>query len=121
MYFAIDFDGTCVYHEYPGVGNDVPFCVDTLKSLVQLGHLLILNTMRSGKELDDAVQWFKSHNIPLYGINNNPTQKQWTSSPKVYANYYIDDAAVGCPLIYDSNVSRPYVDWLEIQKLLEFK
>jgi hypothetical protein len=111
MYIAIDFDGTCVTHEYPRVGKDIG-AIPVLKMFVEAGHKLILNTMRSGDELADAVQWFEDNNIPLYGVNENPTQKQWTASPKVYAHIYIDDAALGCPLKMEPAVSnRPYVDW----------
>lgn len=57
--------------------------------------------------------WFKENGIPLWGINENPKQKEWTSSPKIFANIYIDDAALGIPLKLDEDghVSRPYVDW----------
>ena len=111
MYIAIDFDGTCVTHDYPRIGKDI-HAVNVLKRLVANGHKLILNTMRSGKELDEAVNWFKEHNIELFGVNENPTQKSWTASPKVYAHMYIDDAAFGCPLLTVPELSdRPFVNW----------
>ena len=51
-------------------------------------------------------------------VNENPTQKNWTISPKVYAQCDVDDAALGCPLIYDETMcDRPFVDWLEIEYL----
>jgi len=99
MKIAIDFDGTCVTHEYPNIGRDIG-AVPVLKRLVEAGHKLILNTMRSGPQLEAAVNWFKDHDIPLYGVNEDPGQKEWTQSPKVFANMYIDDAALGCPLLY---------------------
>ena len=118
MIIGIDFDGTCVTHDYPRVGKDIG-AVPVLKKLTDKGHLLILNTMRSCDELSDAVQWFIDNDIPLYGANENPTQKSWTSSPKVYAQLYIDDAALGCPLKMDLNLSnRPFVDWEMIKFLL---
>lgn len=108
---AIDFDGTCVTHDYPRVGKDIG-AVPVLKKLVQSGHKLILYTMRSGKELEDAQNWFTENEISLYGVQFNPTQKNWTTSNKCYAQLYIDDAAYGCPLKFDSNISdRFYVDW----------
>ena len=120
MYIAVDFDGTCVTHEYPRVGKDIG-AVPVLKKLTDSGHQLILNTMRSGKELADAVQWFADNDIPLFGVNENPTQKSWTSSPKVYANIYIDDAALGCPTILNPAVSiRPFVDWTAVEYYLLF-
>ena len=111
MTIAIDFDGTCVTHEYPEIGRDLG-AATTLKTLVDNGHKLILLTMRSGKTLEDAKHWFEERGIILYGVNENPSQKRWTESPKVYANLYIDDANLGTPLVKNSIASdRPYIDW----------
>ena len=119
MYIAIDFDGTCVTHDYPRIGKDIG-AIEVLKRLIKSGHKLILNTMRSGKELQDAIDWFKENGIELYGANKNPSQKSWTNSPKVYAHMYIDDAALGCPLKMDLNLSnRPFVDWDVVSTLLK--
>ena len=46
MFIAIDFDGTCVTHDYPEVGKDIG-AVPVLKRLIDAGHKLILHTMRS--------------------------------------------------------------------------
>jgi hypothetical protein len=116
MEIAIDFDGTCVTHEYPEIGNDIG-AGPVLKQLVAAGHRLILYTMRSGKELEAAKNWFSDENIPLYGVQYNPTQKDWTESNKCYAQLYIDDSALGCPLKYPSG-KRPYVDWGEVKDVL---
>jgi len=135
---AVDFDGTCVRHEYPEVGEDVPMAVEVLRKLREQGHRIILWTMRSSKEqgingsvLADAVSWFSRNGIDLYAVNENPAQDEWTSSPKVFANIYIDDAALGCPLIrptpfrddpllhlLSSKSLRPFVDWQEVERYL---
>lgn len=113
MYIAVDFDGTCVTHDYPEVGKDIG-AIPVLKALADNGHHIILNTMRDSNELKDAKMWFANNDIKLFGANRNPTQSEWTTSPKVYAQLYIDDAAMGCFLCYDPNFhSRPYVDWKE--------
>ena len=118
MYIAIDFDGTCVTYDYPKIGKEIG-ATKVLKRLVEAGHKLILNTMRSDKELQDAVNWFKKNGIELYGVNENPTQKRWTNSPKVYAHMYIDDAAFGCPLINAPELSdRQFVDWDSVGRKL---
>jgi len=132
MIIAIDFDGTCVTHEYPNVGKDIN-AVPVLKELVENGHKLVLFTMRSddvpeegnpsnfetGNYLTEAVNWFNENGIPLYGIQTNPTQHTWTTSPKAYAQLYIDDAALGCPLKYDLNFAdRPFVDWPMVREML---
>ena len=111
MKIAIDFDGTCVEHKFPDVGKDAPGAVDCLKKMVNCGHKIILNTMRSGEYLEAAVQWFIQRDIPLSGINSDPRQSSWTQSPKVYADIYIDDAAFGCPLITPPGFNRACVDW----------
>lgn len=132
---AVDFDGTCVTHEFPNVGKDIGAEI-VLKELVNKGHKLILYTMRSncignkegsgefphilnGPFLDDAVNWFKKHNIELYAIQRNPEQS-WTTSPKCYAQLYIDDAALGIPLIRHKLISeRPFVDWVKVRIMLK--
>lgn len=35
-----------------------------------------------------------------------------------YANHYIDDAAIGCPLIQYTGFRGPVVHWLEVRRLL---
>lgn len=118
---AIDFDGTCVTHAYPGLGYDIG-AIKHLKQLVANGHKLILNTMRSGEFLQEAVDWFAYNDIALWGVNKNPRQSEWTSSPKVYAELYIDDAALGIPLTINSNLSqRPFVNWDQVAYMLHEK
>lgn len=140
MFIGIDFDGTCVSHEFPRIGKDIG-AVPVLKELVKKGHQLILFTMRSDKKevignhyeinskaepyLTEAVNWFKINGIELYGVQTNPTQHTWTESPKAYCHLYIDDSALGCPLIYPwfNNIelsNKPYVDWIKVrEKLIE--
>ena len=116
----LDFDGTVVTHKYKGVGIDIG-AEGTLKDLVKRGHRLILFTMRSNRDsgLQDAIDWFKNRGIELYGIQENPTQKEWTDSPKAYGTLIIDDTALGIPLIIDSRRSkRPFVDWVRTREML---
>lgn len=107
---AVDFDGTCVTHEYPKIGRFIG-AEGVLLKIVEAGHRLILWTMRSGEQLLDAQQWFAQNGIPLWGVNCNPEQHTWTQSPKVYAHLYIDDAALGTPLCEGLAGERPFVDW----------
>jgi hypothetical protein len=121
MVICIDFDGTCVTHEFPRVGKDIG-AVPVLKKLVSKGHRLILFTMRSNRGssnyLTEAVNWFDKNNIPLYGIQVNPKQKEWTESPKALAQMYIDDAALGIPLVKGVH-KRPFVNWEKVEHLLK--
>ena len=120
LIIAVDFDGTCVEHDYPSVGMDVEGAVDVLRSLIAKGHRLVLFTMRSGDKLEDAVRWFKERKIVLWAVNENPEQREWTSSPKVFADLYIDDSAVGCPIRFINGVRRPVINWSKIRSQLEY-
>ena len=118
LIIAVDFDGTIVTHAYPEIGEDIG-AIPVLKELVEAGHKLILLTMRDKEELLAAVEYVQSKGVALYGINKNPAQHSWTSSAKVYANIYIDDAALGCPIKWDMSISnRPFVDWTKVRELL---
>lgn len=119
MIIALDFDGTCVTHEFPKVGKDIG-AQPVLERLLDCGHELILWTMRSDKTLQDAINWFDRNGIKLHAVQRNPSQDSWTTSPKCYAQLYIDDAALGCPLRYDPKISsRPFVDWQKVEIILE--
>ena len=116
MYICIDFDGTIVDHRFPDIGPSVPEALEWMKKFQDAGAKLILFTMRSdgsrsGDALARAVHYLEENGISLYGVNHNPTQIHWTSSPKAYGQIYIDDAAFGCPLIHPEGFQRPCVDW----------
>jgi hypothetical protein len=117
---AVDFDGTCVEHEYPAIGMEVEGAVEVLRALNKRGHRIILFTMRSGSKLDAAVKWFEDRKIELWAVNRNPEQEEWTSSPKVFADLYIDDSALGCPIMFIDGVRRPVVKWAKVRAQLEF-
>lgn len=116
MKIAVDFDGTVVDHRYPEVGQDVPDAVRVLKRLVEDKHKIILYTMRSRDSLKDAIKWFRDRGIHLYGIQFDPGQTSWTSSNKCYAQVYIDDAALGCPMKMVSGFAKRCVDWLDVEE-----
>lgn len=114
---AIDFDGTVVTHAYPEIGDDAG-AVPVLKELIANGCRLILFTMRSGSLLKEAEAWFRKRDIPLYAVNENPKQGRWTKSPKVHADLYIDDSALGCPIKFIDGARRPVADWVRIREQL---
>lgn len=135
FYIAVDFDGTLVSHRFPEIGVEAPEAIKTLKELQNKGAKLILCTMRgydhgldpvtkslvpvedkSKSVLQDAIDWCHDRGINFYSINSNPSQIFWTTSKKIYANLYIDDAAIGTPM---TNINgEKIVDWTEIRKIL---
>jgi len=124
MYICVDFDGTIVDHALPKIGKPVPHAIKWLKKFTEFDAKLILFTMRSdgykfGDILSDAVNYLKENGIELYGVNENPSQNGWSNSPKPFAHIYIDDAAVGCPLIHPAGFIRPCVNWKKVGKYVE--
>ena len=124
MYICVDFDGTLVDHRYPEIGQPAPDAFVWLKRFQHYGARLILFTMRSdgprhGNLLADAVAFVEAQGVRLYGINRNPDQDEWTSSPKAYGEIYIDDSAYGCPLIQPKGFVRPCVDWKKVGPHIE--
>lgn len=117
LHICVDFDGTMVEHEYPFIGKPVPRAIQVVQKLQERSHKIILYTMRSGATLDAAAQYMENSGIKLYGVNKNPSQDSWTQSTKVYGHIYIDDAALGCPLIFPQ-AGRPYVDWARVEEML---
>ena len=60
---AVDFDGTIVTHEYPKIGTEIPFAIETLKMLIRDHHRLILWSVREGHLLQEAVDWCKERGV----------------------------------------------------------
>lgn len=115
VYIAVDFDGTCVYPDFPKVGKSIG-AEKVLETLSNAGCNIILYTLRQGNELDEAIKWFVVNGIKVFAVNENPAFAAFSKSRKVNAQLYIDDAALGCPLITGGD--RPYVDWVKVCELL---
>lgn len=117
MVIAVDFDATICTYSLSGVGQDIG-AFPVLKKLLQNNHKLILMTMRDGNDLKEAVEYCKKKGVEFEWVNKNP-QASWTTSPKIYANLYIDDHGINAPLIYNPEIShRPFIDWKKINDIL---
>ena len=94
---AIDFDGTIVEHAYPGIGKEKLFAFETMKLLQKKGHRLILWTIRTGKELEEAVTYCRERGVEFYAVNRNYPEEEWTeeTSRKIEADVFIDDRNIG--------------------------
>lgn len=97
MIIAIDFDGTIVEHRYPAIGRIRPFAFEALKALQAKQHRLILWSYRSGKELNEAVEFCGLNGIEFYAVNKNYPEEIWNAkdSRKILADIYIDDRNLG--------------------------
>jgi hypothetical protein len=117
MVIAVDFDGTCVVDKFPYIGETVPNCLKVLRELENNGHKIILWTCRTDLYLDAAHEWFFKNDIELFGVNKNPESQHTIKGPKIYADIYIDDRALGCPKITFNKYK--VVDWIKIKELLK--
>lgn len=99
MTIAVDFDGTIVTHEYPKIGKERPFAIQTLKMLQQDGHKLILWSVRKDKLLEDAVQWCRERGLEFYAVNKEYPEEEMQNnnyySRKLKVDLWIDDRNVG--------------------------
>ncbi len=98
MKIAVDFDGTIVEHKYPDIGKEILFAFKTLKALQDQHHELILWTFRSGKELDEAVEFCRKNGIEFYAVNKSYPEEVFDEaqiSRKIHADVFIDDLNLG--------------------------
>lgn len=95
---AIDFDGTIVEDAYPNIGKVKIFAFETLKKLQSEGYRLILWTYRSGKTLDDAVEFCRKNGVEFYAVNSSFEGEVFNGdeqSRKIDADLFIDDRNLG--------------------------
>ncbi len=97
MKIAIDFDGTIVEHKFPEIGKELLFAFETMLELKKQKHQLILWTYRSGKELEEAVEFCKERGIEFYAVNRSYPEENYDDriSRKIEADVYIDDRNIG--------------------------
>lgn len=97
MKIAVDFDGTIVEHQYPEIGEEKLFAIETLKQIQKKGHLLILWTYRTGRELDAAVEFCRKSGLEFYAVNKNYPEEVFDSSTprKLSVEMFIDDRNFG--------------------------
>ena len=97
MIIAVDFDGTIVEHKYPEIGEEIPFAIETLKLIQkELGHPLILWTVREGKLLEEAVEFCRERGLTFFAVNSNSPGESRRGTPrKLMADMFIDDRNYG--------------------------
>jgi len=111
---AVDFDGTIVEHRFPNIGPASPGAFMYLCKWKALGIKLILWTMRDGDYLKDAVDWCRKAGLEFDAVNEGIDDRNWTTSNKAYADVYIDDMAIGCPM-----ANPDMVDWYTVGPMVE--
>lgn len=116
---AVDFDGTLQkWDKYPAVGEEVPNAWNTVKRLIASSHHVIIWTVRDDHlPIRQILREQGFFNYKLITVNERPNQHEYSASPKVDADLYIDDKALGCPLVKEGG--RTFVDWYAVEAMLE--
>lgn len=100
---AIDFDGTITLPSpYPITGKIRPEAIEVIKR-IKNKYKILLWTLRTDKDLEEAISLLKQYDIEFDYICKLPNQK---NKPNV--KYFIDDRNLGF-----------VVDWYKIAELLE--
>jgi hypothetical protein len=103
LVIAVDFDGTLCEFAFPNIGEQNEEHKRLMSLLIEMrhdGHKLILWTNRGDNEeypvLTEAINWCKEKGLEFDAVNENlPDQKKLSGySPKIMADYYIDDKAL---------------------------
>jgi hypothetical protein len=114
---AVDFDGTLCEYAFPKIGEQKSYNKNLLEVLIEMrikGHKLILWTCRGDNKeypcLTEAIDWCKDQGLEFDAINENipGTKKLSGPSPKVVADFYLDDKS----LIFNEIKSLETIDIL---------
>lgn len=112
LYIACDFDGTLTAKDsFPNIGEENPYAIDVLKRLKRDGNVIILHTCRTGKYLQEAVDWLRLKGITPdeVNINSHNIEQYGSQGPKMGATYYIDDRSLGIKKTATGGVDWKYI------------
>jgi hypothetical protein len=118
MIIAIDFDGTIVKNAWPKIGRIRIGARWALRVLKKWGHVLILNTCREDKLLNEALMFLAKNEILIHCANCNSLDriKEYGGDcRKISAELYLDDRGFfpGWPMI------PAIVQWMELKDRLK--
>ena len=94
---AVDFDGTLCADKWPDIGSSHDTLIEYLLYRQVRGDKIILWTCRTGRRLDEAVEWCRSKGLIFDAVNENLPEiieAYGTDSRKISADFYIDDMSV---------------------------
>ena len=95
--FAVDFDGTLSFGQWPECGKPNEKLIAFLKKRKAQGDKLILWSCREGACLKEAVAWCEEHGLYFDAVNDNLPEvitRYGVNSRKISCDYYIDDRAI---------------------------
>ena len=106
---GVDFDGTIVKNDYPGIGKLKSGVFFILPLLWMMKFTIILWTCREGELLREATDFCHIHGINLDYVNRN--------SPKRIETYGGDCRKLSCDLLVDDTAGVVNWYWVFIKAL----
>jgi hypothetical protein len=94
---AVDFDGTLAETDYPYIKYGKWEVIKYVLSKQTHGAIIILNTCRHGKDLENAVTFCKEqYGLVFDYVNENVPEliEKYGDCRKIAADFYIDDRAI---------------------------
>lgn len=95
MIIAVDFDGTIVEHKFPGIGEERPGAIETLKKLQSMNNSIVIWTCRCEPFLAPMTRWLGERGFVPDAIIPNVVPVVGFAVPKILADVYIDDRNLG--------------------------
>lgn len=75
--YAVDFDGTLAYTRFPEIISANKKMVAFVKTLKAMGHKVILWTSRTGRDLQDAVEWCRQQGLVFDSVNKHLPEQEY--------------------------------------------
>jgi len=94
---SIDFDGTIVKDEYPGIGKPLPGAIQVINELYDDGYCIIINSCRARDKEDEMIDWLNRNGVKYCHCNENCCErivKYRTDCRKISADCIIDDKSL---------------------------
>ena len=94
---SIDFDGTIVKDEYPGIGKPLPGAIQAINELYDSGYCIIINSCRARDKEDEMIDWLNRNGVKYCHCNENCCErivKYRTDCRKISADCIIDDKSL---------------------------
>ena len=103
--YAVDFDGTLSQGApFPEIGTPNKPLFDMLIRKKKRGARIILNTCRTGEDLNAAVEFCKENGLLFDTVNENLPELitlYGGDTRKINADYYIDDKNMAFPTVQE--------------------
>ena len=94
---SIDFDGTIVKDEYPGIGKALPGAIQAINELYDDGYCIIINSCRAREREDEMIDWLNRNGVKYCHCNENCCERivnYRTDCRKISADCIIDDKSL---------------------------